>query len=115
MGMPYVATALGTATSTAFIPDWTIAPFQVGIAVVFSGAAGTAIVQATLDCLDPLQANGTTPAAATWFTIAAAASVTAVLTNFTTPVQGLRVAMITAVATSAVAATFVQAGNSQRA
>ena len=117
MGMPVAATVTGT-TSFIFYPDWTISPFQVGIACVTSGAVGTFTIDVTFDRIDIGGGGGsgavgiglgTSAANATWWNIVAIGSANATA-NYTTPVQALRVNMVTAVATSTVVATFVQAG-----
>lgn len=101
MGMPVRAGVTGTG-SFVFTPDWMQTPFQVGIGVIFSGDTGTATVDVTFD---PLNTTGVTP---TWFSIIALGSVNATA-NYTTPVQGMRVNLVTASATSVVTVNFVQA------
>lgn len=101
MGMPVRATVNGTGSFT-WTPDWMQTPFQVGIAALFSGDTGTATVDVTFD---PLNMTGVTP---TWFSIVALTSANATA-NYTTPVQGMRVNMVTASATSIVVVNFVQA------
>ena len=112
MGMPVAASVIGTGTFV-YYPDWTISPFQVGIAVVSgtSGVNGTATIDVTFDKIDlgTLGTLGTAVANATWFTIVAATAVNAT-SNYTTPVQAIRLNVITATATSSFVATFVQAG-----
>lgn len=109
MGMPVAATVNGTGTFVYF-PDWTISPFQVGIAVVTgtTGVNGTATIDVTFDKID-VGVLGTTAGSATWFNIVALTAVNATA-NFTTPVQAMRINVVTATATSLFVATFVQAG-----
>lgn len=107
MGMPSAATINGTG-SFVYFTDWTISPFQVGVGVVFSGGTGTATVDVTFDRID-VGGLGTTAANATWWTVVALTSANA-SANYTTPVQAMRVNVVTAVATTVVVATFVQAG-----
>lgn len=110
MGMPSAATVNGTG-SFIYYTDWTISPFQVGVGLVFSGGTGTATVDVTFDRIDVggLTGIGTSAANATWWTVVALTSANA-SANYTTPVQAMRVNMVTALATSIVVATFVQAG-----
>src|SRR5262245_13025645 len=104
MGMPAVLTQNGTGTSAVWIPDWMQVPFQVGISLVPSGAAGYATVVYTLDSFASQTA---TAGNVTWFT--AILSGVATTVNFTTPCQGFRLNVGTSVATTTFAATFVQA------
>lgn len=112
MGMPVATTVNGTGTFI-YYPDWTISPFQVGIAVVTgtSGVNGTATVDVTFDKIDlgTLGTLGTAVASANWFNIVAATGANATA-NYTTPVQAIRFSVVTATATSLFVATFVQAG-----
>lgn len=112
MGMPTAATVNGTG-SFVFFPDWTISPFQVGIGVVTgtTGVNGTATIDVTFDKIDlgTLGGVGTTAASATWFNIVALTGANA-SANFTTPVQAIRINVVTATSTSLFVATFVQAG-----
>ena len=112
MGMPVAATVNGTGTFVYF-PDWTISPFQVGIAVISgtTGVNGTATIDVTFDKIDvgTLGGLGTSVASATWFTVVALTAVNATA-NYTTPVQAIRLNVVTATATSVFVATFVQAG-----
>jgi len=112
MGMPVAATVNGTGTFVYF-PDWTISPFQVGISVVTgtTGVNGTATIDVTFDKIDlgTLGTLGTAAANATWWNIVALTGVNATA-NYTTPVQAMRINVVTATATSVFVATFVQAG-----
>jgi len=110
MGMPSAATINGTG-SFIYFPDWTISPFQVGVGVVFSGGTGTATVDVTFDKIDSNGFGniGTTVANATWWNIVALTAANA-SANYTTPVQAMRINVVTALATTVVVATFIQAG-----
>ncbi len=110
MGMPLSTTIVGTGTFI-FTPDWSQAPFQVGLSVITgtSGVNGTATVDVTFSDINPVDSVGIAIASATWFTIVGptAANATA---NFTTPVQAMRMAVNTATATSSWTVNFVQSG-----
>lgn len=111
MGMPAVLNLNGTTGFVYWIPDWMQTPFSVGVALVSNGAAGTAAVEASLQNIDPLQANGTAPTNATWIPVIAAAALTtaAVATSWSMPVQAFRLNVSGAVATATVQVQFVQA------
>ena len=121
MGMPAVMTQSGTG-AVVWFADWTLSPFQVGCSLVMSGDGGTAVLEATFDRIDISGTGGgqgavglgigTTAANAAWFTvIAATATTTPAIANFTTPVQAFRSSLITAASvTSVMTVKFVQAG-----
>lgn len=108
MGMPAQLTLSASTGILYWIPDWMQNPFSVGVALIANNAGGTAVVEATLQSIDPNQSNGTTPTSATWFTVATA-SLTSTITNWTTPVQAMRLNVSSAVATAVFTAQFVQA------
>src|SRR5262245_29495451 len=110
MGMPFTTTVLGTGAAY-FIPDWTQTPFQVGLSVITntSGVNGTCTVDVTFSDINPQDVNGVAIASATWFSIVAATGANATA-NFTTPVQAMRINVVTATATSSWTVNFVQAG-----
>jgi hypothetical protein len=103
MPMPAVLSKAGSSGTVVWTPDWMQDPFVIGISLI--GTIGTASIDGTFD--DP---NGA--ATPNWFpVIAAAALTTATLATarFSTPCQGLRLNVSSAVATTIVTATFVQA------
>ncbi len=110
MGMPVIATVTGTGTFYYF-PDYCLTPFQVGIAAAFSGGTGTATIDVTFQTINTNSQGevGTTVGNATWWNIVALTSANA-SANYTTPVQAIRVNMVTALATSIVQVSFVQSG-----
>lgn len=103
MGMPAVLTVTGTA-SAIWTPDWMQNPFVIGFQVVGNAATTTVNLDVTYD--DP-NGGGTLH----WSTIASASGVpNALFTGtFTSPVQGLRINAMSALATSLITATFIQA------
>ena len=109
MGMPAVLNLNGTTGFVYWIPDWMQNPFSVSVAIVSNGGGGTATVEATLQNIDPLQANGTTPANATWFTVGTATATSILIGNYTTPVQAFRLNVSSSSATTTFQAQFVQA------
>ena len=116
MGMPVQTAILGTG-SYIFFPDWTISPFQVGVAAVATGAA-TSTFDVTYDRIDISGGGGqgavgvglgTTAANANWFNVVALTTAT-YTSNWTTPVYAMRVNVVSASATTIVVASFIQAG-----
>jgi hypothetical protein len=111
--LPAIVKQTGTG-STIWTPDWMEDPFNVGIGVVFSGAAGTGSVDISFDNPNALAAASTGYAGTssmTWFTVVALGSANATFA-LTTPCQAIRVNLVTAVATSVQTVTFVQATRS---
>lgn len=103
MPMPAVLTRNGTGTSAVWTPDWMQNPFVVGIALNPAGATGA--IEATYDSLaSPTATAGNV----TWFTVVALAGAFASAT-MTSPVQGFRINVATALSTGVITATFVQA------
>lgn len=110
MGMPISTTVTGTGTAYV-IPDWTQSPFQIGLSVITntSGVNGTCTVDVTFSNINTTDIGGVAIASATWFSIVAATGANATA-NFTTPIQALRMNIVTATATSSWTLNFVQAG-----
>lgn len=114
---PVLLTVNGTGTSAVVTPDYMQNPFQIGIGVnVTNTGSGTVgwTVQHTFDNL-----NSATATAVNWFTNAAigtagsgaATSVVTLDMNYAFPVRGIRLAVVTAVATTVVQANIIQASN----
>lgn len=111
MPMPVQTALLGT-SSIVYFPDYMVTPFQVGVAAIFSGGAGTATMDVTFDKIDVTtlgNVNATTAASANWINVVALTSAT-FTANYTTPVQAMRVNVVSAVATTVVWVSFLQAG-----
>lgn len=112
MGMPAQLTLTGATGTLYWVPDWMQNPFSVGLALTTNASTnGTAEIDVTFQSIDPLQANGTAAANATWFPALQFANATALtaVANWTTPVQAFRLNVSSAVATSLFTAYFVQA------
>lgn len=116
MGMPVQTAILGTGTFV-FFPDWTISPFQVGVAAVATGAATTSF-DVTYDRIDISGGGGqgavgvgigTSAANANWVNVVALTTAT-FTSNYTCPVYAMRIAVVSASATTIVVASFIQAG-----
>jgi hypothetical protein len=116
MGMPVQTSILGTGTFV-FFPDWTISPFQIGVAAVATGAATTSF-DVTYDRIDVSGGGGqgsvgvglgTSAANANWFNVVALGTTT-FTSNWTTPVYAMRIAVVSATSTTIVVASFIQAG-----
>src|SRR5262249_35162443 len=100
MGMPIQTSITGTGTFIWFA-DWTLTPFQIAVQLASSGDVGTASLDVTLDKIDISGPGGgsgavglgigTTAANANWISVLAASSTANSLTNYTTPIQALRV------------------------
>ncbi len=117
--MPVLLTVNGTGTSVVAVMDFMQNPFNVGIGVLSTGVlASTAWrLEHTFFDFNPATAN---VANAVWFVnsqIGTSSSTTANSTaamldmNYAFPVRGIRLSVMTAVATSVVQATIVQASN----
>jgi len=72
--MPAVVQQTGTG-SAYWYADWMQNPVNIGMALVFSGAAGTATVQYTFDAINAQDVNFV--ASPTWWTLIAAGSANA--------------------------------------
>ena len=96
----------GTGRSTFAVPDYFIAPFNIGLQAVVTGTV-TYNIEYTLD---DTQADGFNPATAQWNVMAAPFSAAQVTTAgaFTTPCRGISI-NITA-GTGSVALTIAQSG-----
>lgn len=108
--MPWnaVLTQIGTGV-IVWTPDTYQSPFNLGLALVVT-TTGTCTVDVTFDNIQTstIEANGVGTVGATWWNVIAATSANATA-NFTTPIQALRLAVVTANATSKLTLTVVQA------
>src|SRR5258708_32113940 len=109
MGKPAVLTQTGTGT-VIWTPDWALTPFSIGIGLITNttGVNGTATVDVTFSDINTVDVNGVATSAATWFSVIGPVGANATA-NFTTPVQAIRMNVITATATSSWTVNFVQA------
>lgn len=90
----------GTGTSTVFVPDYHLAPYNIGIQAVVSGTA-TYTIEQTLDAEDSTQT--------TWTAVPSLSALSATaLVQSVIPCRGYRINI--ASGTGTVTATFVQAG-----
>lgn len=120
MGMPTILVANGTGTSSIWFPDWMQNPFNIGIQAVVT-PSGTFNVEHTLDNIDLAAntttntlnlslSNTTTAGAATWIANPGISAATANINgNYAFPVRAIRVNVLSAVSTTIVTVTFVQA------
>lgn len=108
MGNPAVLTVNGTG-SAIWTPDWMQNPFSIGFQVVGATATTSVNLDVTYDNPNSGDVNGV--ASPHWSTIASAAGIqNALFTGtFTSPIQGMRINVITALATSIITATLIQA------
>lgn len=108
--MPWnaVLTQIGTGV-VVWTPDPYQSPVNFGLALTVT-TTGTATVDVTFDNIQTstIEANGVGTSGATWWNVIAATSANA-QANYTTPVQGIRLAVVTANATSKLTLTIVQA------
>lgn len=120
---PVLLTVNGTGTSPVVVMDYMQNPFQVGIGVNAVGIASTAWrIEHTFVNFNPALATAGENNATTtvWFVnsaigtstdTAAVATAIALDMNYAFPVRGIRLAVVTAAATSIVTANIVPASN----
>ena len=112
---PALLTVNGTGTSAIVTPDYMQNPFNIGIGVNVTGTGnGTTIgwrIEHTFDNLNPALAT-----VANWFpnsaigtTAAAATSALFLDMNYAFPVRGVRLNVVTALATTIVVVNLIQA------
>ncbi len=108
MPMPAVLTATGTSV-VYWTPDWMQTPFNLGMSLAVT-TAGTCTVDGTFSNIQTstIEANGVGPTGATWFPIIGLGNVAATA-SYTTPIQALRLNMVTANATGQMVLTVIQA------
>lgn len=114
---PVLLTVNGTGTSAVVVTDYMQNPFQIGIGINVSGGNGTTAgwrIEHTFDNLNPASAT-----VSNWFLNSAigtagspaATSVVSLDMNYAFPITGLRLNVVTALATTIVQARIVPASN----
>lgn len=120
---PVLLTVNGTGTSAVVVMDYMQNPFNVAVAVQAVGIASTAwrVEHCFVNFNSPTAVAGENNATTVvWFVneaigtssnTAAVATSIALDMNYVLPVRGIRLAVVTAAATSIVTATIIQASN----